>query len=571
MFWLVRRMIRIAVVVAIVVAGWIVLGHGLAGAAPTRAGAVVSESSSALLQTVQSDPAWLVEINKYRLAAGLNPVTDNTSWDAALAAHLAYLANTPASYRTGVYANDHTENPASPWYSAAGAQAAADSNLYAGAVGFTPLDFIDGWLAAPFHAVGILRPGLQQVAFVYNSTTGDAGLNVISGLADLTPPTTPVLFPGPGVTTHLMAFGGELPNPLQTCGWTGAAGLPLIALLPTTPADRITATVAGPGGVESTAASSVCVVDQWTYTSTNEVYGPTGMDILQSDNAVFLIPRSPLTTGTYTATINQPGESSITWSFSAVAPVPNFAPPGQIVDIASTPSGNGYWTVDTDGFVGAYGAAVNYGGMGGQALNAPISHIVSTPDGLGYWLVAGDGGVFCFGDAQFYGSMGGHPLNAPVMDIIPTSNGGGYWLVATDGGVFAFGNAQFYGSMGGHPLNAPVNGGSAAQGGYRMVANDGGIFDFGGAQFYGSMGGHPLNQPIVGMADTPDGAGYWEVASDGGIFTFGDAQFYGSTGGDPPSTPVVGMAVDDATGGYWLVDQAGQVFSYNAAAYTLGG
>ena len=238
--------------------------------------------------------------------------------------------------------------------------------------------------------------------------------------------------------------------------------------------------------------------------------------------------------------------------------------PAPVVGMASTPSGNGYWIVDAQGYVDAYGSATNYGGMGGDPLNAPISHIVSTPDGKGYWLVAADGGVFSFGDAQFYGSMGGHPLNAPVMDIIPTQDGGGYWLVATDGGIFSFGNARFYGSMGGHPLNAPVNGGSFAQGGYRMVANDGGIFDFGGAQFYGSTGGHPLNEPIVGMADTPDGAGYWLVASDGGIFSFGDAQFYGSAGSSPPSTPVVGMAVDDATGGYWIVDQAGQVFGYNA-------
>ena len=261
--------------------------------------------------------------------------------------------------------------------------------------------------------------------------------------------------------------------------------------------------------------------------------------------------------------------SATSGTYPCPPPVSNFAPPGQIVDIASTPSGNGYWTVDSLGYVGAYGAAVNYGGMGGAPLNAPISHIVSTPDGFGYWLVAADGGVFCFGDAQFYGSMGGKPLNAPVMDIVPTSNGAGYWLVATDGGVFSFGNAQFYGSMGGTRLNAPVNGGSFAQGGYRMVANDGGIFDFGGAQFYGSMGGHPLNQPIVGMADTPDGAGYWLVAADGGLFSFGDAQFYGSTGGSPPSTPVVGMAVDDATGGYWIVDQANQVFGFNAPVLPL--
>jgi hypothetical protein len=248
---------------------------------------------------------------------------------------------------------------------------------------------------------------------------------------------------------------------------------------------------------------------------------------------------------------------------------PSAPPPAPIVDMASTPSGNGYWLVDAQGYVSAYGGAVEYGGMGGHPLNAPISHIVSTPDGKGYWLVAADGGVFSFGDAQFYGSMGGKPLNAPVMDIIPTANGGGYWLVATDGGIFSFGNAQFYGSMGGHPLNAPVNGGSFAQGGYRMVANDGGIFDFGGAQFYGSMGGHPLNKPIVGMADTPDGAGYWLVASDGGIFSFGDARFYGSTGGTWEPTPAVGMAVDDATGGYWIVDQDGQVFGYNAPVLPL--
>jgi len=242
-------------------------------------------------------------------------------------------------------------------------------------------------------------------------------------------------------------------------------------------------------------------------------------------------------------------------------------PPPLVVGMASTPHGDGYWTVNAAGYVDAYGSADLYGSMGGQHLNAPISHIVSTPSGKGYWLVAADGGVFSFGDAQFYGSMGGKPLNAPVMDIIPTANGAGYWLVATDGGVFSFGDAQFAGSMGGHPLNAPVNGGSPSQGGYWLVASDGGIFAFGGAQFYGSTGGKALNAPIVGMADTPGGQGYWLVASDGGVFTFGDAQFYGSTGGSAPSTPVVGMAVDPGTGGYWIVDQAGQIFNFNAPIY----
>ena len=161
-------------------------------------------------------------------------------------------------------------------------------------------------------------------------------------------------------------------------------------------------------------------------------------------------------------------------------PVSNFAPPYPTVDIASTPSGNGYWTVDGQGFVAAYGAAVNYGGMGDRPLNAPISHIVSTPDGKGYWLVAADGGVFCFGDAQFYGSMGGKPLNAPVMDIIPTSNGAGYRLVATDGGIFSFGNAQFYGSTGGSPPSTPIVGMAVddATGGYWLVDQANQVFGF---------------------------------------------------------------------------------------------
>jgi hypothetical protein len=54
------------------------------------------------------------------------------------------------------------------------------------------------------------------------------------------------------------------------------------------------------------------VVDEHTYVSTDPVYGPTGLGILQSDNAVFLIPRAPLTTGTYTATIDQPSQPAIT-------------------------------------------------------------------------------------------------------------------------------------------------------------------------------------------------------------------------------------------------------------------
>ena len=108
----------------------------------------------------------------------------------------------------------------------------------------------------------MLRPALQQVAFDSNSTTGDAGLDVISGLTGSSAHSNPVLFPGPGMTTNLTSYSGnELPDPLQTCGWTGdSVGLPLIALLPSAPIGGLTATLNGPTGTESTSAGTLCVV-----------------------------------------------------------------------------------------------------------------------------------------------------------------------------------------------------------------------------------------------------------------------------------------------------------------------
>jgi hypothetical protein len=55
----------------------------------------------------------------------------------------------------------------------------------------------------------------------------------------------------------------------------------------------------------------------------------------------------------------------------------------------------------------AFGDARFYGSMDGQPLNRPIVGIATTPDGEGYWEVASDGGVFAFGDARFYGPF--HP------------------------------------------------------------------------------------------------------------------------------------------------------------------
>lgn len=276
-----------------------------------KARAVTTGVDASLVSLATSDggPQWLQVINEYRRASGLRPVYDEPLWDAALAAHLRYLRLTPAKYFTGPYRSLHTENPASPYYSSQGAQAADSSDLYPGIS--SPMAAIDGWLEAPFHAIGMLRPGLQRVAFGYQS--GEAGLDVISGLG-ATVATSPVVFPGNGMTTGLTSFGGELPNPLQTCGWT-SAGLPMIVLLPYPPGPVSATLVSSAGTVESSAKGTLCIVDQSDYRSSDPVYGSTGAAILAADHAVLLFPKAQLVRGTYTVRMVPKPHAPVVWSF----------------------------------------------------------------------------------------------------------------------------------------------------------------------------------------------------------------------------------------------------------------
>jgi hypothetical protein len=306
-----RRWPRAALVIT--AAGTAVFGLAAMGAGMAAASATATATATAR--------TWLQEINYYRVGAGLKPVTDDRAWDRGIVNHLRYLAKTPARYRTGKYADEHLENPKSPYYTKSGALEASRSDLLQGAAG--SLGDIDVWLGAPFHAIGMLRSALTKVAFA--ARYGYAGLDVIGGLGYAKPDPKAILFPGNHVTTNLTSFGGELPNPLQSCHFTRAAhrkpvGLPLIALLPATPSRTLTAQLAWPGGhVEGTKASTLCMVDQYTYHSTDKIYGPTGKQILIFDHAVLLFPSGTLTSGSYRATIHDGTKASYTWTFKVKA------------------------------------------------------------------------------------------------------------------------------------------------------------------------------------------------------------------------------------------------------------
>ncbi len=173
-----------------------------------------------------------------------------------------------------------------------------------------------------------------------------------------------------------------------------------------------------------------------------------------------------------------PAPSPVSRACSALFPRPD------VVGVADTSSGNGYWIASATGVVAAWGDAQTLGGI--PDPSAPIVAIAAAPAGQGYWLADAAGGVHAFGTAVYHGQVT-FALDGPIVGMAADPATGGYWLLGGDGGVFSF-DAPFYGSTGNIALNRPAVGmvSTPSGDGYRFVAADGGIFDFGSAGFYGS-------------------------------------------------------------------------------------
>jgi hypothetical protein len=252
---------------------------------------------------------WLERLNEYRSESGLAAVSPEPSWSAGIVDHLNYLANTPPELRTGEYSNMHEQNPASPFSTPQGALAAQSANLgYAD----DPSEAIDQWMTSPFHALGLLRPGLRRSAF---GQVGRAvGLDVLRG-NEAAPPQQ-VLFPGDGAIVDVDAYSGhESPTPMESCVDTAFRGLPIVAMLTAAPSEQLTASLTMPDGRVLRTADELCVVTSSTYRSTDPLYAGLGLELLRGSNAVFVIPRQPLARGAYTVQLAQPSRPTISWRF----------------------------------------------------------------------------------------------------------------------------------------------------------------------------------------------------------------------------------------------------------------
>ena len=283
---------------------------------------------------------WLTTVNYYRAMAGDAPVTEDPTMSAGATNHSCYMLYNGIS---------HDEVPGLQGYTPEGDLAGNNGNVAVSSViNTSDRTDVELWMTGPFHAIGVLRPNLVTTGFgrcdLPNTPTWHSGatLDVIRGLSSAPRPASPVLFPGNGTTTNLDRFVVETPNPLDFCGWTGAAGLPIIAMMPEG-ANSASASLSGPNG-----PIDICVLSASNTTG-------VAQQILQGDNAVVIVPRTVLAQGGYSVTANTSART-VNWSFTVdsaaavgivplpvaqpTAPATGFAPlaPARIVD-TRTPLG----------------------------------------------------------------------------------------------------------------------------------------------------------------------------------------------------------------------------------------
>lgn len=280
---------------------------------------------------ISPNASWLQVVNYYRAMAGVAPVSQTTvtSDMTGAAKHACYMLY------NGI---GHSEDPTKRGYTAEGAKAAQESNVaVSSAYGATARSHIDLWMTGPFHAVGILRPALKTVAFgkcdeqsAYTPQWhSGAALNVIAGLdSKAAAPANPILWPGNGTTTALNKFVAESPNPVTLCGWTGGAGLPVLAMMPEDFSTVSAASITGPNGP----LESCALWDKSPKLVGEDNNKPTARSLLSWGNVVTVMARNELLPGTYTVRITTE-KRTVAWSFTVdpaaalgVMPVPKVAP-----------------------------------------------------------------------------------------------------------------------------------------------------------------------------------------------------------------------------------------------------
>ena len=281
---------------------------------------VAPTAEPATPEPVLTGPSWLQYLNLFRSQGGVEVVVENERWSGNSASHSRYMvANTTAT---------HGENEGAGSYTNGGRAAGINGNIaIAGWAAAPEVWSIDFWMSAPFHAVPLLDPHLHSVGYgIYtdpNTSFQQGGtMQYKTGLADHLPEGTvyPLMFPRDGGQTWVLSHRNpEFPNPLDSCpGYQHPTGPPIMIQLG---AGSITPAVSS-SKVLRNGSEEVphCVIHEDNYVSSNTGLQRSGRVILNTRDAVVLMPAAPFQVGeSYTVELVSNGQS-YSWSFDVVHP-----------------------------------------------------------------------------------------------------------------------------------------------------------------------------------------------------------------------------------------------------------
>ena len=187
--------------------------------------------------------------------------------------------------------------------------------------------------------------------------------------------------------------------------------------------------------------------------------------------------------------------SGTVYSYGNAAALPAIRPGHPIEGIVAGPAGS-YWLYTSDGNVYNSKGAGFYGSSAKARLRDPIAGMSATPTGRGYWLVNSAGTVYAFGKATSL-----PPIHRPgsIAGIV-TDPLGGYWLYTATGNVYQSRRADWYGSPAANGVHLTGVTGMLATPdgkGYWLTTSAGTVYPYGDAATYPDP---PTSHPIRGVA-----------------------------------------------------------------------
>ena len=259
--------------------------------------AAVLAGTSPMAQAATEPVGWLATVNAFRAGLQLQRVSEDPNLSAAARKHSIYMVE------TGFV--EHGEKADSRWSTSAGREAGEQSNV-AGGSGSVPTEqhTIRMWIEAPFHRLGLMRPGWRTTGFSLESgqrggeLRWGATLNVLAGLTGSGSTNWPVVWPNArtSVAAEYLAFERiEWPDPAVGCPRSHDTDFGTVVTASFGPG-RDVKVKSAQLRVRGGDSLPLCVESPMSYK--RDDYTDVGWRLLQESNTVMVLPRVPLAAAT---------------------------------------------------------------------------------------------------------------------------------------------------------------------------------------------------------------------------------------------------------------------------------